>query len=300
MFKTNQNDSEYSELKFKKKKNTSLSMIVVFTTAIIFGLLVFFISNLFFGGKTNKKESTTKTNQTEISIKDNQVLDLYSYVTYGPSDERYSLFIKNKKVTQESISNLDKYLYALQFVEESDFKDESIANEEKIYVISYIKVKEYMEKFFGPNVKYASNSTIPVTLNFKVNDKNTGMFIYDKKLDAYKMNFTKKIEEDSNNILSPYYTKLSHAYKKEDNSINIVENIIYVDYQKNTDNNYTYKIYADYEHTILLDTKENVKESDLRENGTKLDDYKDATTITYTFKPNNKEGYYFYSSKIDY
>lgn len=309
MYKPSKNNyiiknDEFEEINFKnkKKKKNNFSMIIVIIIAILFGLFVFFISNLLFGPKEAKTKSNDEKQKTEISIKDNQIISLYNYVTYGVNDERYNLFIKNKKVTQESISNLDKFLYASQFITKDDFKDETTKEDKtKVYSLSTVRLKEAMENFFGSKVEYVSTSEVPITFNFEIEQKNTGTLAYDNKLGSYTISFINKVNKNNNNFLKPYYTKLKSAFKDSSEDINIIENIIYVSYQKNENSTYNYKVYSDYEHTIVIDAKENVSEKELQENKINIDDYQNtASTITYKFKEDTSGNYYFYSSKIDY
>ena len=60
-------------------------------------------------------------------------------------------------------------------------------------------------------------------------------------------------------------------------------------------------MYSDYEHTILIDNVENISLEQLQKTPITINDYKDiATTITYNFKLDDNNNYYFNSSSIDY
>ena len=293
-------DDEYENLNFKSKKknNKNLSLIFVILIALVFGVVVFLLSSLFFSGsKTNNNQNQGK--KESISINDKNVKKLYSYITYGPNNNRYTLFIKQKKVEQDSISNLDKYLYAMQFITKDDVLEKNINNTKTYYIKSSV-IKNAIKKMYGNNIKYIETSEVPIILDFTVDNKNKGTMTYDNSLDGYILSLT-DLSQNQEEIIKPHYEKLKSAEYKDNNSINIKESIIYVTYKKNEDNSYSYKVYSDYEHTVLIDNVENISLEQLQKTPITINDYKDiATTITYNFKLDDNNNYYFNSSSIDY
>ena len=293
-------DDEYENLNFKSKKknNKNLSLIFVILIALVFGVVVFLLSSLFFSGsKTNNNQNQGK--KESISINDKNVKKLYSYITYGPNNNRYTLFIKQKKVEQDSISNLDKYLYAMQFITKDDVLEKDINNTKTYYIKSSV-IKNAIKKMYGNNIKYIETSEVPIILDFTVDNKNKGTMTYDNSLDGYILSLT-DLSQNQEEIIKPHYEKLKSAEYKDNNSINIKESIIYVTYKKNEDNSYSYKVYSDYEHTVLIDNVENISLEQLQKTPITINDYKDiATTITYNFKLDDNNNYYFNSSSIDY
>lgn len=293
-------DDEYENLNFKSKKknNKNLSLIFVILIALVFGVVVFLLSSLFFSGsKTNNNQNQGK--KESISINDKNVKKLYSYITYGPNNNRYTLFIKQKKVEQDSISNLDKYLYAMQFITKDDVLEKNINNTKTYYIKSSV-IKNAIKKMYGNNIKYIETSEVPIVLDFTIDNKNKGTMTYDNSLDGYILSLT-DLSQNQEEIIKPHYEKLKSAEYKDNNSINIKESIIYVTYKKNEDNSYSYKVYSDYEHTVLIDNVENISLEQLQKTPITINDYKDiATTITYNFKLDDNNNYYFNSSSIDY
>ena len=304
MYKPNRSnyvtDDEYENLNFKSKKknNKNLSLIFVILIALVFGIVVFLLSSLFFSGsKTNNNKNQEK--KESISINDKNVKKLYSYITYGPNNNRYTLFIKQKKVEQDNISNLDKYLYAMQFITKDDVLEKDINNTKTYYIKSSV-IKNAIKKMYGNNIKYTETSEVPIVLDFTVDNKNKGTMTYDNSLDGYILSLT-DLSQNQEEIIKPHYEKLKSAEYKDNNSINIKESIIYVTYKRNEDNSYSYKVYSDYEHTILIDNVENISLEQLQKTPITINDYKDiATTITYNFKQDDNNNYYFNSSSIDY
>lgn len=293
-------DDEYENLNFKSKKknNKNLSLIFVILMALVFGVVVFLLSSLFFSGsKTNNNRNQEK--KESISINDKNVKKLYSYITYGPNNNRYTLFIKQKKVEQDSISNLDKYLYAMQFITKDDVLEKDINNTKTYYIKSSV-IKNAIKKMYGNNIKYTETSEVPIVLDFTIDNKNKGTMTYDNSLDGYILSLT-DLSQNQEEIIKPHYEKLKSAEYKDNKSINIKESIIYVTYKKNEDNSYSYKVYSDYEHTILIDNVENISLEQLQKTPITINDYKDiATTITYNFMLDDNNNYYFNSSSIDY
>lgn len=293
-------DDEYENLNFKSKKknNKNLSLIFVILMALVFGVVVFLLSSLFFSGsKTNNNRNQEK--KESISINDKNVKKLYSYITYGPNNNRYTLFIKQKKVEQDNISNLDKYLYAMQFITKDDVLEKDINNTKTYYIKSSV-IKNAIKKMYGNNIKYIETSEVPIVLDFTIDNKNKGTMTYDNSLDGYILSLT-DLSQNQEEIIKPHYEKLKSAEYKDNKSINIKESIIYVTYKKNEDNSYSYKVYSDYEHTILIDNVENISLEQLQKTPITINDYKDiATTITYNFMLDDNNNYYFNSSSIDY
>ncbi len=293
-------DDEYENLNFKSKKknNKNLSLIFVILIALVFGVVVFLLSSLFFSGsKTNNNQNQGK--KESISINDKNVKKLYSYITYGPHNNRYTLFIKQKKVEQDNISNLDKYLYAMQFITKDDVLEKNINNTKTYYIKSSV-IKNAIKKMYGNNIKYTETSEVPIVLDFTIDNKNKGTMTYDNSLDGYILSLT-DLSQNQEEIIKPHYEKLKSAEYKDNKSINIKESIIYVTYKKNEDNSYSYKVYSDYEHTILIDNVENISLEQLQKTPITINDYKDiATTITYNFMLDDNNNYYFNSSSIDY
>ncbi len=281
----------------QKKPNKKLSLVIIIILSIIMGLTVFLVSNTIFGEKKREDIIT----DTKMDLEDENVKILYQYVKYGTRNTRNDKFIKEQNVKLEDFNNYEKFYYALQFAEPEDFANIGKVNEngQKIYNISSAKVKQYMQRFFGPEVTYSTNSKITYPFNFKINNLNVGVLTYAIENEGFNTVFV-SLEDDiiSNNIIEPYYTKLTNATKKSDGSLELNEKIIYTELINKENNTFDINIYKDYQHTILLESKLNLTELDLKNNPINIEDYQEkAATISYLFKLSSTN-YYFDSSKI--
>lgn len=281
----------------QEKKSSKLPIIIVIIVSLSIGLLVFFVSNAIFG--SGKKTPQTNVN-TNVSIDDENVEILYQYVKYGTRGVRNDKFIKEQEVTLKDFNNYEKFYYALQFAQVEDFVNTGKVNDQKqkIYNISSAKIKNYMQLFFGNQVTYATSSVITYPFSFRINGLNVGTLTYAVERDGFDTVFT-DFEDNitSTNVVEPYYTKLVAANRKSDGALELMEKIIYTEPVKK-DNGYDVYIYKDYQKTMLLETKYNLTEEQLKQTPIAIEDYLEkAATITYTFQlsPTN---YYFYSSKI--
>lgn len=280
-----------------KKKNSKLPIIIVVIISLVCGLSVFLISNAFFGKKEPKQPPVV---DTQLSLNDDNVQILYAYVTYGTRNKRNDKFLKEQNVTINSFSNQEKFYYALQFAEPEDFTNTGKVDKDnhKIYNISSAKIKNYMQRFFGGQVSYSNNSVITYPFSFQINGQNVGTLTYSIDRDGFDTIFN-GLEEDitEEKTVEPYYTELVSATKKADGTYELQEKVIYTE-TTIADNMYKIEIYKDYEHTMLLETRQNITEEQVKEDPVTIEKYKDrAATITYHFKLNGNV-LYFDSSEI--
>lgn len=279
----------------KKGMSNGVKMAIVIGVSLVTGFSVFFITNMFFGPK--KDNSVPVTTET-LELTDSIVTDAYEYVTYGVNKKRNDKFLKENKVTVDDFTNEEKFYYALMFAGSSDFtvsgkKDENGLN---IYSISNDKINNYMQKYFGDKITYTTSEPIQMTFNFSMENKNQGQMKYDLESDAFLTTFSSQ-QEVSNDLIEPYYYKLSEATKTE-KGLELKEKVIYTDLVKVSDDNYTINIYSDYGKTKLLESIPNMSGAAILQNPILIDNYEQrATEITYTFRKNDS-GYYFESSSI--
>ncbi len=291
-------EDEENESSSNKNSNNIIPIIIVVVISLVFGLTVFFISNALFGRKVIPPEQPVNTN---VALTDDNVEILYDYVTYGVRNTRNDKFVKEQTVNINSFSNQEKFYYALQFAQVEDFVSTGEVNsqKQKIYTIQSSLIKNYMKRFFGSKVTYATNSVITYPFSFRINNQNVGVMTYSTEKDAYETVFT-GLEDNivSEEVVEPYYTKLVKATRIGiDGSLELEEKIIYTE---TTEENgvYTVKIYKDYQHTMLIETKQNLTKEQLQTNPISIDSYQDkASTITYVFKLDSTN-YYFDSSTI--
>jgi len=287
------------ESKNKKSSNNIFPIIIIAVVSIVCGVVVFLVSNTLFGKKEIKPNPIKSV---ELSLQEENVQILYEYVTYGAGEERNEKFIKEKNVNINTFTNQEKFYFALQFAQVEDFENTERLDESnhKIYNIPSNIVREYMERFFGPNITYTTNNVITYPFSFSINDQNVGTLTYNEEEDGFDTVFDGE-EEDmgDDEYVQPYYTELVKAIKEPDGSYVLTENIIYTDVIDNGDNTSTINIYKDYAHTELIETKPNQTSAILESHPIDIKDYSEkCSTITYTFKLNDNM-LYFDNSKIN-
>ena len=122
---------------------------------------------------------------------------------------------------------------------------------------------------------------------------------YDTILIKYsdEENDNDKKDEKEEIKVKPFYTKLVKANLFEDQTIELQEKVIYTKVSKEKDL-YTIKVYGDLHYHNLIDTRNNLTESQMQNSIFNLNEYmNEASTVTYTFKTENDK-YYFYSSNV--
>ena len=294
-----EDDASDSPKKIRKQRNSkTVALVVVIILSLLIGIGVFLGSNALFNPNGKKKDNTPTSIQLDLN---NENVDiLYHYVTYGTRNKRYEKFIKNSSVTLKDFTNEEKLYYALQFAQVEDFvfTKKFDAEENKIYSISKLKIDEYMKRFFGDNVVYATNDEIVYPFSFRINGKNVGEMTYSQTRKGYETVF-KEFQDDykSTDIVEPYYAKLVSAEQNVDNSITLKEKIVYTSLEEEN-GVYTLSIYKDYNKTSILEKKSNLTLEQLKQNPIKVEDYPSAATIEYNFGLSLSNNYYFTSSKI--
>lgn len=272
--------------KNKSKKKTAIIMVVIIS--LIIGISTFVISS-----KLLKKPEPVITDEV-LSLTDENVKILYQYVTSTEEGIRYKKLLENESVTLDDFKNEDKFFYALQFSAYNDFEftGELDKDKNKIYTISDKKIKEYMQRFFGPNVTY--NNSYPITheFDFSINKKNIGTLKYNKERNGYDTVFDKASTNKELKV-EPFYTSLDKAIRKPDGKIVLKEKIIYTKV-KEENTIQSIEIYKDPAKSILIDNKTIGINDKLT---LEVSDMKNTGYIEYTFALNNNI-YYFESSKF--
>lgn len=321
-------EKEFDEEKEQKKNKTLLIIIIVF--ALVIGLIVFLLFNGIFNKKTKPVDNTPKSQK--LLLTNSNVKILYDYVTYSSTGVRDDKFVTEDKTSLETFSNQEKFYYALQFANASDFSLTGDVDEEgeKEYLITSRKIKSYMERFFGSNVTYSNDEVIKYQFDFTRNDLpiDVSTLKYSSKLNGFvttfkykkgyepkeekkddKIDDSKKEENDPKPVtppekeeeivlVQPFYTKLYAAYQDPDGTYRLEEKVIYTKLEDNGDDTYNVSIYADYANTKLLESKLNQTKESLLSNPISINKYIDkASTVTYYFKLNRNVLYYD-SSKI--
>lgn len=284
------------------KKSLIAPIIIVILLSLAVGLIIFYISNPFFN------EPQEGPYVQELQLTDNNVRILYKYVTSSVDGNRNDVFVMNDSITKENMPNEDKLYYALQFASPEDFVSTGKRDKEnnQIFNISDKKIDEYMKRFFGNNITYSKVKKMDYTLSFSEEVKYVASLTYSYENKGYDTILIKYSDEENDNDkkdekeeikVKPFYTKLVKANLFEDQTIELQEKVIYTKVSKEKDL-YTIKVYGDLHYHNLIDTRNNLTESQMQNSIFNLNEYmNEASTVTYTFKTENDK-YYFYSSNV--
>ena len=154
-----------------------------------------------------------------------------------------------------------------------------------------------MQEYFGPDVKYLKQGTIPIVLDNSFEQGNTLSLTYNVDSKKYITSLT-KTDNSSSALIPVSISKLESASKESDGTLILVERVIYISSSQNN-GTVSYKVYRDFNHTMLIDSKDNVSLEDYQKSPISVDMYgQQGNLITYQFKQNNSD-YYFYQSKIE-
>lgn len=276
------------------KKSLIAPIIIVVLLALAIGLIIFYITNPLFN------EPQEGPFVQELQLSDNNVRILYNYVSYSVDGSRNDVFVMNSSVTKENMPSKDKLYYALQFASPEDFVSTGKRDDDnnQIFNISDNKVDAYMKRFFGNNVTYSKVKKMDYTLNFSDEHKYVGTLTYSYDNKGYDTILNKIDEEDDEKVyVQPFYGKLVKASLFEDQTMELQEKVIYTKVLED-DDLYTIKVYGDLHYHNLIETRNNLTESQLKNSVFNINEYvNEASTVTYTFKTED-EKYYFYSSNL--
>mgnify|MGYP003300300420 CR=1 FL=1 len=276
------------------KKSLIAPIIIVVLLALAIGLIIFYITNPLFN------EPQEGPFVQELQLSDNNVRILYNYVSYSVDGSRNDVFVMNSSVTKENMPSKDKLYYALQFASPEDFVSTGKRDDDnnQIFNISDNKVDAYMKRFFGNNVTYSKVKKMDYTLNFSDEHKYVGTLTYSYDNKGYDTILNKIDEEDDEKVyVQPFYGKLVKASLFEDQTMELQEKVIYTKVLED-DDLYTIKVYGDLHYHNLIETRNNLTESQLKNSVFNMNEYvNEASTVTYTFKTED-EKYYFYSSNL--
>jgi len=296
----------FEEIGEEKKNNipNNIKITIIVILALMVGIGVFIGSNALFGKDDDEKPIVTTT----LSTTDRNVVELYNMVCYGDRGIRNTKFVNEVNVDINKFSNQEKFYFAMQFATQADFSNSGNLDTsgKRIYTISNDKVREYMNKFFGPKIEYSSEGTNTITFDFSIENSNVGTMNYDFNREAFATTFSGYNNDlVDNNIIKPYYTKLVAAISRSDGLIEMKERIIYTEVVHNKDgygnliDNYSLSIYRDPNKTMLIETRNNLSLEALKQYPMSIDNYTNqSSVITYTFKKQGS-GYYFESSEIE-
>ena len=276
------------------KKSLVAPIIIVILLAVAIGLIIFYITNPLFN------EPQEGPYVQELQLTDNNVRILYNYVSYSADGNRNDVFVMNSSVTKENMPSKDKLYYALQFASPEDFVSTGKKDDDnnQIFNISDNKVDSYMKRFFGNSVTYSKVKKMDYTLNFSEDHKYIGTLTYSYDNKGYDTILNKIDEEDDEEeYVKPFYGKLVKASLFEDQTMELQEKVIYTKVLED-DDLYTIKVYGDLHYHNLIETRNNLTKSQLKNSVFNMNEYmNEASTVTYTFKTENDK-YYFYGSNL--
>lgn len=282
-----------------KKSNPSqmIKIAVLVVIVIVLGLSVYFISSLFFKGD-NKNETAVGISDT-LSIDDPEVESIYDLVTYGRDNNTLNKYLKEQSVILKDFSNYEKFYYALSLLKEKELKEikNSDTTTQKQYYISDADMDQLMKSYFGDKVEYLKQGTLPIILVPGFDVGNTLSLKYNINKERYETTLSKTDVATAGLIPVAFYG-LESATRSDDGMITLVERVVYITSSVNN-NLVSYQVYRDYNHTMLIDSQTNIALEEYQKEPLSIDDYMEkANIITYKFKENNGE-YYFYQSKIE-
>lgn len=277
-----QRDTSYS--------NFVLQLVLVCTILILGSTIIYaFRSDLIPTKKDNTELETKEDSQKKL------VDQLYQYVTYGRDLQPMYYFFKNKEITSESFDNMEKVAYAFQLAN----KDEIMDFTEQGFTVNGDVYKKWIETIFGKDTLFDNSK--PLTLYTNDLLKNSIVNIeYNKEKDQYIVTRENGFVSDKDDKISNFYAKFNkYDINNDDNTITIEEKVIFTGKKWNNDNIISnIKVYRDIYHTKLIDEIKNPTQEQIQKFD--INDYlKDANTITYTFKMDEDNNYYFYSSKVE-
>jgi hypothetical protein len=156
---------------------------------------------------------------------------------------------------------------------------------------------QLMKSYFGDKVEYLKQGTLPIILVPGFDVGNTLSLKYNINKERYETTLSKTDVATAGLIPVAFYG-LESATRSDDGMITLVERVVYITSSVNN-NLVSYQVYRDYNHTMLIDSQNNIALEEYQKEPLSIDDYMEkANIITYKFKENNGE-YYFYQSKIE-
>ncbi len=280
------------------KVNKKIAIAMVAIIAIVIGLVVFFVSNAIFGDSGDDETPV----DTQVELSDENVQILYKYVAYKDNGYGNDKFLKETATHNNEFTDEEKMYYILQFLQPSDLQFEGNVNDkkQKVYVLSISKLKSYLPRFFGNDPGFTPPAKMTYKFGFKINDLSVAEFTFSEDEQIYNVVFNKE-ESKKEELVKPFYTKLTSALKKADGTLILTEKVIYATSEK-ADDTYNVKIFKDYGHTTTIMENRGLTEEQVKTNPISIDNYLEkAATVTYTFGVNKiNRNYYFDSSTITY
>lgn len=253
---------------------------------LILGLVLLIVGSIAFYLSNHSLEDLE-----ELDIHSEQVQQLYQYVNHGEDNSELSVYLlTTDSVDNENISSSFKFFAALR-----NMKAEEIKIDEATCLVSVSKkaIDQSMKKIFN-NTNYDINQEYSSLLNRDASCGSLAVFNYQEDSDQFIGQMYALGGMDG--FKAPFQTKLYKAYKdNKNNDILIEEKLLFLE-ETCEEETCDYVLYNDYEHTDKIGEEKDIAPDTEYDFFLKYLD--DAATVTYTFKL-EKGQYYFYSSKID-
>lgn len=278
----------------RKGRDTSYSNFVMklmlVCTILILGSAIIFSFN-----SALKKDKKDNKQEEELTSEEKLINKLYGYVTFGRDEQLMNYFYQFKELTTDTFDGLEKVKYAFNLLEE----DKLNKIDDKTYSIDADIYNGYIKTMFGENTTYDNSKEVSIFTNKIL--KNSIMTIsFDKEKNQYiisRINGFKKTNEQ----IKPFYYKLEdYNIDNANKQITINEKFIFVEKEisENGKDITGINIYKDIYHEKILKSIDYPSASQIEKFN--YNDYiKDGGSITYTFKLDNNNNYYFYSSNIN-
>lgn len=287
----------------KKKKSVGVIVLIIALILIIIGMgfYIAYDKGFVFADEKviEKDENKAGENKNEdivekdISLDDSRFLGIYTKLS------KYT-YKQNKENGYNSFTDTELGIIAATELQESDFTKTAEVDQWGIpyYTFKGDVLVKYLQKYFENSVTLNKTSLVNLSVIINVNFDGSGMMIesYDSNSDEFKVRFS-GVGGTTGPVPTIIERKIISAKEKSD-IITIQEKAIY--YTSSSYNGTAcYSIYADPSMLKLLESK-TYDESTVSNETLSVDSYIDnASTITQTYKLDEKTGnYYFVSSVI--
>lgn len=272
-------DRKIKEKPKKKKSKVATAIIVLlFLTNIALLSYIVYDKELYKEviSYFEKKPTTEKEKIEKLSLQDEEVNTLYSYLT--PIKEK---LVMHSSMSKQDLTEEEAKALSLSLLKEEDFERENGGLEEQTYQLKSVLLEEAAEKILGRDYQLKKEDMkTPVYQNYSNALKGNITMSYQETCNCYLVKIAEKEEKE----VEPFYTKLTKAIKKE-NRLIITEKVIYTLEEEGK-----VKIYSDWALSRLL------KESST---AIEINDYLDqGIEINYVFEKKG-ENYQFLSSEIN-
>jgi len=272
-------DRKIKEKPKKKKSKVATAIIVLlFLTNIALLSYIVYDKELYKEviSYFEKNPTTEKEKIEKLSLQDEEVNTLYSYLT--PIKEK---LVMHSSMSKQDLTEEEAKALSLSLLKEEDFERENGGLEEQTYQLKSVLLEEAAEKILGRDYQLKKEDMkTPVYQNYSNALKGNITMSYQETCNCYLVKIAEKEEKE----VEPFYTKLTKAIKKE-NRLIITEKVIYTLEEEGK-----VKIYSDWALSRLL------KESST---AIEINDYLDqGIEINYVFEKKG-ENYQFLSSEIN-